>query len=181
MSDIVAAKRYADALFQLGSEKSILDQFENDFTIVREVFANNEELNTFLVHPRVTGEQKKELLAVSLKGLHTDVINTVKLLVDRHRTMLIPTIVDEFIKKVNDAKGIEVATVYSVRELTSNEKENLKRSFSKKLGKSTVEFKGEIEPSLIGGIKIRVGNTIYDGSISGRLKRIEQRIIAANI
>ena len=180
MSEIVVAKRYADALFQLALEKSILDQLMDNLEVVRDVFQNNEELNAFLLHPRVNGEQKEQLVAASFKGLHTDVVNTVKLLVQRHRTLLIPSIVEAFIKRVNEAKGIEVATVYSVRELTADEKQNLKISFAERIGKTTLEFENIIDPSLVGGIKIRVGNTIYDGSVSGKLRRIERKIAVAN-
>ena len=94
--------------------------------------------------------------------------------------MLIPFIVDAFIKNVNDAKGIEVATVYSVRELTSDEKQNLQTSFAKRIGKNTLRFENVVDPTLLGGIKIRVGNTIYDGSLSGKLHRIERKITAAH-
>ncbi len=181
MSENVIAKRYADALFQLGLEKSTLEQYVEDLTVIREVFSDNKELNTFLLHPKVNGEQKEQFIAKCLSGLHTDVVNTVKLLVERHRTTLIPSVVDAFIKYVNDAKGIEVATVYAVRELSEDEKQKLKVSFAKRLGKNTIEFKSVIDPSLIGGIKIRVGNTIYDGSISGKLHRMERKITVANI
>lgn len=181
MSEIVVAKRYADALFQLGLEKSTLDTLVNDFSVVGEVFTQNKELNAFLMHPKVNAAQKEELLLASLKGIHTDIINTVRLLVERNRTALIPFIVDAFIKNVNDAKGIEVATVYSVRELTADESQNLRTSFAKKIGKNALEFENVVDPELLGGVKIRVGNTIYDGSISGKLKRIEREITAANI
>ena len=181
MSENVVAKRYADALFQIGLEKSTLDKLEEDLILVSEVFTNNKEINTFLLHPKVNGEQKEKLLTESFKGLHTDVVNTIKLLVERHRTMLIPSIVDAFIKKVNNAKGKEIATVYSVRELKADEKQKLQVAFAKRLGKKTLEFENIVDPSLIGGIKIRVGNTIYDGTVSGKLTRIEREITAVNI
>jgi F-type H+-transporting ATPase subunit delta len=181
MSDVLAAKRYADALFQLGKEKGTLEEYGKDLRIVKEVFEDNEELYDFLLHPKVDGTQKEKLITDSLQGLHTDVVNTMKLLVQRHRTTLIPSIVDAFVERVNDALGIEVATVYSVRELTNDEKEALKVSFSKRIGKSTLEFENVIDPELMGGIKVRVGNTIYDGSLSGKLQRIERDIKVANI
>lgn len=180
MSDVVVAKRYADALFQLGQEKATLDQMENDLAVVRDVFKDNGQLNAFLAHPKVSGEQKEKLLTDSLKGLHNDVVNTVRLLVQRQRTTLIPAIVDAFIQNVNDAKGIEVATVYSVRELTDEEKQSLRTAFANRIGKNTIELENIVDPTLIGGIKIRVGNTIYDGSISGKLNRIERKIKAAD-
>ncbi|MFD1852174.1 F0F1 ATP synthase subunit delta [Oceanobacillus bengalensis] len=181
MSEQVVSKRYADALFQLGKEKLSLDKFVDEFTIVRRIFQDNEELKTFLLHPGINNVKKKQLLMEAFGGMHTDVINTLKLIVDRHRTDLIPSIIDGFLQLVNDAKGIAVATVYSVRELSNDEKLNLKMSFVKRLNKSEVHIQNVVDPSLIGGMKIRIGNTIYDGSISRKLQRIERDIVSANI
>ncbi|RLL42908.1 F0F1 ATP synthase subunit delta [Oceanobacillus piezotolerans] len=180
MSDQVVAKRYADALFVLGQEKLSLDKFVEEFKVVRQIFEDNEKLNTFLFHPGINKEQKKLLLTEAFQGMHQDVVNTLKLLVDRHRTELIPSIIDHFVQVVNDAKGIAEAYVYSVRELTGDEKVHLKAAFTKRLNKGSIQFTNIVDPTLIGGVKIRIGNTIYDGSVSGKLKRIERNIGTAN-
>ncbi|RDW22261.1 F0F1 ATP synthase subunit delta [Oceanobacillus arenosus] len=180
MSETVVAKRYAEALFQLGIEKNNLDELVTEFTTVREVFQNNQELNVFLMHPAVSGEKKKELIATSFQSLQKDVVNTLKLLIDRHRTDIIPATINQFIQLVNDAKGMVEASVYSTRALTEDEKHELELSFAKRLNKTAVTFDNKIDPTLIGGIKIRVGNTIYDGTISGKLKSIERKILTAN-
>ncbi|RDW20548.1 F0F1 ATP synthase subunit delta [Oceanobacillus chungangensis] len=180
MSETVVAKRYAEALFQLGIEKNNLDELVTEFTTVRDVFQDNKELNLFLLHPAVSSEKKKELIAGSFTNLQKDVVNTLKLLIDRHRTVIIPAIIDQFIQLVNNAKGIVEATVYSTRALSENEKRELELSFAKRLNKTAVTFDNKIDSSLIGGIKIRVGNTIYDGTISGKLKNIERKLMTAN-
>ncbi len=73
------------------------------------------------------------------------------------------------------------ATVYSVRELTDVEKTELENSFKKKFNKKSVAIENIVDPSIIGGLKIRVGNTIYDGSISGKLNRIKNRLVSQSI
>ncbi|WP_373893969.1 F0F1 ATP synthase subunit delta [Virgibacillus natechei] len=179
MSEVVAS-RYADALFQLGEDKANLEKLVEDFQIVHEVFQNNEQLHTFLTHPRINNEKKKQLLVEAFQGLSTDALNTLKLLVDRRRTEIIPSIIDHFIQLVNDAKEIAEATVYSVRELSDDERSQLETTFAKRFNKKAIKLKNVVDTSIIGGIKIRIGNTIYDGSVSGKLSRIARNIGTAN-
>ncbi len=174
------AKRYAEALFQLGIEKAVLDQFREEMLTVKEVFQQNKELYTFLTHPRIRQEDKKKVVEVPFQGLHKDIVSTLNLLVERHRVETIPAIIDHFIQLVNDAKGIAEATVYSVRELTDKERSELEFSFAKRFNRSAINLHNIVDPKMIGGIKIRVGNTIYDGSISGKLRRLERNIVSAN-
>lgn len=180
MSEAVVAKRYADALFQLGNEKQIQEQLVEEFRVVKEVFQNNKKLFTFLKHPRVNNEKKKLFLGEVFQGLSNDVVNTLKLLVERHRIGIIPSIIDHLSQMAFDAKGIAEATVYSVRELSDTEKEELASTFAKRLNKKAIKLENKVDPSIIGGIKLRMGNTIYDGTLSGKLKRIERNIVTAN-
>ncbi|GAB3789413.1 F0F1 ATP synthase subunit delta [Virgibacillus kimchii] len=180
MSEAVVAKRYADALFQLGNEKAVLDQFMEEFRTVKEVFDTNTNLITFLKHPRVHHAKKIQFLEKAFQGLSADVVNTIKLLVERQRSEIIPSIIDHFIQLVNDAKGIAVATVYSVRELNEAEQKELESSFAKRFTKNAIQFENVVDPTILGGIKIQLGNTIYDGSVSGKLRRMERNIVTAN-
>jgi F-type H+-transporting ATPase subunit delta len=176
MSEAVVAKRYADALFQLGSEKATLNDIAEELRVVNQVFQENSELNAFLMHPRVTNEKKKLFLDEVFKGVSVDVLNTLKLLVERHRIVNISQIADAFEVLVNDASGIASGKVYSVRKLSDAEKAELETSFAKRLNKSVVKLENVVDPTIIGGMKIRMGNTIYDGTISGKLRRIEQNM-----
>lgn len=179
MSEAVA-KRYAEALFELGTEKLILDKMVKEFGVVRDVFEEDEQLVKFLTHPKVNNAKKNDLIDQAFKGFEKDVVNTVKLLVERHHTVNIPYIISLLEQLVNDAKGIAEATVYSVRELSNDENLKIKQTFVQRLNKNEIRIKNIIDPSLIGGMRIRIGNTIYDGSISGKLRRIERSIGKAN-
>lgn len=180
MSEAVVAKRYADALFQLGNEKQTQDKLVEEFLVVKEVFQENQKLIAFLKHPRVQNVEKKQFLEEVFHGFSIDVINTLKLLIDRHRVEIIPSIVEHLNHLANDAKGIAEATAYSVRALSDAELEELAQTFAKRLNKKAIKLENKVDPSLIGGVKIRMGNTIYDGSLSAKLKRIEQNIVSTN-
>lgn len=181
MSEAVVAKRYADALFQLASEKATLNDVLEELRVVRQVFNENSELQAFLAHPRVSNDKKRAFLDEVFQGVSTDVLNTLKLLVERHRLGGISEVVNAYETLVNEASGIAQGIVYSVRELSDAEKTELEKSFAKRLNKAVVKLENVVDPKVVGGVKIRMGNTIYDGSISGKLRRIEQNIKLANI
>ncbi|MFD2044428.1 F0F1 ATP synthase subunit delta [Ornithinibacillus salinisoli] len=176
MSEAVVAKRYADALFQLGQDKSTLDNLLEEFRVVQHVFQNDSQLNIFLKHPRVNNAKKKQFLENAFQGLSTEVLNTLKLLVDRGRSEIVPAIINHFTQMVNDAKGIAEGKVYSVRELSDTEKTELENTFAKRFNKQKINLENVVDPSLLGGVKIRMGNTIIDGTISGKLRSFERNL-----
>lgn len=181
MSEAVVAKRYADALFQLGSEKATLSTFVEELDVVKQVFQDNSELNALLSHPRVTKDRKKQFIGEVFKGVSSDVLNTLKLLVERQRVGIVSEVVEAFVELVNESSGIAQGKVYSVRKLSDAEKTELENSFAKRLNKKMIKLENVVDPSIVGGVKIRMGNTIYDGTVSGKLRRIEQNIKLANI
>src|SRR5690625_1184477 len=125
MSEAVVAKRYAEALFQLGEEKNLLDQYAEEFRTVQEVLQTHDELLTYLQHPQMNKQQKKQFIQNIFKALHRDIVHTIQLLVERKRLNIASSMIDHFIQLVNDAKGVAEATVYSVRKLSDEEREAL--------------------------------------------------------
>jgi F-type H+-transporting ATPase subunit delta len=178
MSNGIVAKRYAVALFQLAKEQNTIDQFEKELLIVKEVFTTNKDLIDVLNHPKVTNETKKSIVKEAFASLTQQVVNTLLLLVDRHRVDIVTDVVDYFVKNANEARGTEDAIVYSVRPLTEAELTSISTSFAKKIGKTSLRLQNVVDKTLLGGVKLRIGNRIYDGSISGKLERIERQLVA---
>ncbi|UOR11259.1 F0F1 ATP synthase subunit delta [Halobacillus amylolyticus] len=179
MSDnTIIAKRYATALFQLGQEQSKLDVIETELRALRVIFKGNKGLVQFLKHPRLTVDEKKQLLNDSLKDFSKETLHTLMLLIDRHREEIMIDMIDHFILKMNDLKGIADATVYSVNELSDVEKQRISATFAPKVGKRSLNLTNVIDTSIIGGIRLRVGNRIFDGSVSGKLSRIERQLVS---
>src|SRR5699024_3975622 len=173
MSETVVAKRYADALFQLATEKGIDEKLISELQTVKEVFLAEKQVNDFLNHPRVTNEQKLQLIDASFAQLDKYVQNTLKLLVERHRVNVIPLIVDEYENLYNESRNIAVATVYSTRALTDDEKAKLENSFKTRFNKEQITIEKEVEPSIINGKKKRRGNKNYRNYIKGNIRHIQ--------
>jgi F-type H+-transporting ATPase subunit delta len=178
MSNELVAKRYANALFELASEQNLVETVEHDLQVVKKEYVENHELNKFLQHPAITKESKKSVLSETFAQISETVLNLVCLLVDKHRLSIIPGLVTEYVNIANESRNIADATVYSVNALSQEELDKIGAIFASKLGKSSLRVTNEIDPSLIGGYKVRIGNRIFDGSIKNKLVRIERELIA---
>ncbi|RSD27130.1 F0F1 ATP synthase subunit delta [Mesobacillus subterraneus] len=177
MSNSTVAKRYALALFQLASEKQVLAQVEEELRTVKEVVVNNPELMAFLKSPKLPNEKKKEVLTNAFGLVSTYVLNTLMILVDRHREDQITDVADQFIALANDAKGIAEAKVYSVQPLTAEQAGALSAAFAPQVGKSALQIENIVDSNLLGGVKLRIGNRIFDGSLQGKLDRLERKLL----
>jgi F-type H+-transporting ATPase subunit delta len=174
----VVAKRYALALFQIAKEKESIDQFAEELRVVKQVFTENSDLLQVLAHPKVSLENKKAMLKEAFASLTTEVLNTLLLLVENKRINIVNELQDRYVQLANEEQGTEDAKVYSVRPLKDEELKALSEVFAKKIGKQSLRLENIIDQSLIGGIKLRIGNRIYDGSVSGKLERIERELVA---
>jgi F-type H+-transporting ATPase subunit delta len=177
MSNSTVAKRYALALFQIASEKQVLAEVEQELRTVKEVVKNNPELTVFLKSPKLSNEKKKELLNQAFGSASTYVRNTLMILVDRHREDQIAEVADEFINLANDAKGIAEAKVYSVQPLSAEQAEAISAAFAPQVGKQTLQIENIVDSNLLGGVKLRIGNRIFDGSLRGKLDRLERKLL----
>ncbi|WP_428910100.1 F0F1 ATP synthase subunit delta [Niallia sp. Krafla_26] len=177
MSSPAIANRYAFALFQVAKEQKLLDQLEDELRVVREVFNQNKDFNTLLSSPKLSKDKKKQLFQNVFSKANPFLQNTFKLLVDRGREGLIAQIADHFIGLADSEKGIAEATVTSTRPLTEEETKALSVAFAKKLNKKDLRIENKVDSNLLGGIKLRIGNRIYDGSLKGKLERLERQLL----
>lgn len=99
-------------------------------------------------------------------------------MVERGRGENIIAMIDQFKKLAYEEQGMAVAYVYSVKPLSDEYKEVISKEFAKKVGKNTLLIENIIDEDLIGGLKIRIGDRIYDGSIKGQLDRLQRQITA---
>ncbi|GLB59055.1 F0F1 ATP synthase subunit delta [Cytobacillus sp. NCCP-133] len=177
MTGSTVARRYALALFQLANEHQLLDQMEEELRAVKEVVNHNQELKIVLKSPKLPIEKKKEILKGAFASVNIYVLNTLMILIERHREDHISDVADHFISLANDKKGIAEAKVYSVRPLSEAEKETLSESFAAKVGKKSLRIDNIVDTNLLGGIKLRIGNRIFDGSLRGKLERLERQLL----
>jgi len=176
MSDIVVAKRYAKALFEVAREKGIIAQVEQELKSVVDAIQGSAELQQVLKHPKVGAAAKGELIRSAFSShVSEPVLNTLLLLIERRRENILTVLHADYVQIASEALGQADAKVYTPIAITPEQEQEIAAEFSKITGK-TVRVETIIDRSLIGGIKVRIGDRLYDGSLSGKLDRLHKSL-----
>lgn len=175
MSAVV--QRYAAALADVAAERKIGDVVRRDLDAFAETFSSVADLRNALESPALNAEVKRRViedLAVAMK-LDSAVRNFIFLLVDHRRTELLPEIQQAFREELNARLGIVEAEVTSARELSAGEKKELTSVLEQRTGKK-IEAQFQEDSALLGGAIVRLGSTIYDGSVRDQLNRLREQL-----
>ena len=174
--DAVVAKRYAKALFELASSGGNVSEIEAGLKLVVEILNQNEDAVKVLSSPNVALE-KKAALVESTFGAQVPalVLNTIQLIIVRGRQSLIADTYEAFVKIAGDALGQAHAVVYSAKQLSDEELAGLSAQFGQIEGKKIVATQ-VVAPELLGGVQVRIGDRLYDGSLSGKLERLQKSL-----
>lgn len=172
-----ASERYALALFEIAKKHGASVEVEMDLREVQKAFAANPELLELFSSPKLEATEKKAVITKLFGQANVYVVNTLQLLSDRKRLKEISSIVDDYIRLDNADKGIEDAKVYSVSPLTEEQRASISSVFAKKIGKEALRIENIIDPSLIGGLRLQIGNRIFDSSVSAKLERLQRQLI----
>jgi F-type H+-transporting ATPase subunit delta len=141
------------------------------------LLAESIELRRVWENPAVPAEQKRKLLdaIVHREGIERHVRNLVAVLIDHRRIPFLPRITEQLEKELDARLGFAEAQITSARELGESEKRGLEAQIQKLTGKK-VRSRFGLDASLLGGAVVRVGSTVYDGSVKGQLQRIKEAI-----
>jgi F-type H+-transporting ATPase subunit delta len=148
-------------------------EVETDLQAIVQSIADHSDLQKLLSHPNIDSKKKTELLTTLFQGKVSDaVLNTVSLLVQRRREGILSQLLTDYVKIANEALGQAKAIVSTPIALSDQELQHIAASFSQLTGKK-IQVQQVIEPSLLGGIQVRIGDRLYDGSLSGKLQRLQ--------
>ncbi|SDI04081.1 ATP synthase F1 subcomplex delta subunit [Alteribacillus persepolensis] len=173
-----AANRYAGALFDLAKEKGVLEDTRAELETVKNVFQDNEQLLALLHHPKVSHEKKEQLLREGFAGASELVQNMLLLLLEKDRIDNIVLVAESFQQLADEEQKVGHAVVSTVKPLSESERTLISEKFAKKVGKDTLYIENQIDPQLVGGIKVQIGDTIFDGSVKGQLNRMERELVS---
>lgn len=168
------ARAFADVVFDQGLDAArAVAALRNIATLFQESI----ELRRVWENPAVPADQKRKLLDAMVKreGMEKPVRNLIAVLIDHRRLPFLPRIVEQLEKELDDRLGFAEAQISSARELGDPERRVLESQLAKVTGKKVRAHYG-LDPSLLGGAVIRVGSTIYDGSVKGQLEKIKEAI-----
>ncbi|QDQ01279.1 F0F1 ATP synthase subunit delta [Lysinibacillus fusiformis] len=177
MSNSTVAKRYAQALFELAQQKNILAEVGSDLSELTKVVKESPDFLTLLSAPKFSIERKKQLVATIFAGATPEFLHTIQLLVEKKRVNEVTLIADAYAELAAQAQGSADATVFSTRALSAEESAKISATFAKLVGKQSLNITNEIDPSLLGGIRVQIGNHIYDSSVVNKLERLKRELI----
>lgn len=171
------ATRYAKALIELAIEESKVYEYQSQMKFVYSVVKENEDLVNFLKHNSIKDKDKKGLVEKILKeNVDVNVLHFIYLLIDKKRINYLSQICREFNSECNNYRGIFEGVIYSTEMLSLEKVKKLEESVSLKLN-NKVELSNSLDPSLIGGIKIVVNDTVFDNSVVNRINSLRQELI----
>lgn len=177
MLDKSVAITFVNALLEVAAKKGQFEQIEKDLDLVCDVITRHEDFKKVLLHPSVTRNDKKDLIkkvfGEPVSGLMRNFLN---LLVDRRKELVLESIPDVYKKTIDEKKGVLRAKVQTVIPITGDRLNNLKKRLAKITGKS-VEIEVVKDPQILGGMVIRIGNNMIDGSVASRLKNLKARLL----
>jgi F-type H+-transporting ATPase subunit delta len=169
------ASALADIAFEQGAATPALKQFD-DFLAA---YASSAELRNFLASPAVTrGEKHAVIEKISARlGTSRIVRNFLLVVIDHQRTQMLPEIAETFREVIRQRQGIAEAEISSAVELSAGQKKQFSQTLESMTGKK-IEPRFLLEPALLGGVIVRIGSTIYDGSLRSRLNTLRVRLAA---
>ncbi len=173
----VVAERYAAALADVAVEHKNSETIKRNLAAFVEAFSSIAELRNALESPALNAEVKRKVIAevAGKLGLDDAVRNFIYLVVDHRRTEILPEMEEAFLSELNERLGIVDAEVTSAHELNDDEKRQLRTVLEQRTGKK-VEARFQIDGALLGGAVVRLGSTIYDGSVRDQLKRLREQL-----
>jgi F-type H+-transporting ATPase subunit delta len=172
------AQVYARSLFEVAKEQGKLDEIREQLDQFAEALEENRELQVFFFSPYFSTEEKKEQLKGALDGADEILLNFLELLLEKHRMPLVFRVRRAFQDLWERENKLLQVQVTSAIELDPSVIEQI----GERVGEQTdrkVELSAEVDPDILGGIVLRVGNSILDASIRNRLEKLRRQVAKA--
>ncbi len=167
-----AALRYAKATLNLAKEKGLAKEINNDMLLIDKTIEENHDLLNMLKSPIIKSAVKKSILTKLFEGkVNVISLGLIRLLIENKRLPLLPLVAVEYTVIYDFLKGVEIAHVTSAVPLNKDLENRILKKVREMSGKD-ISLKNIIDPSIIGGFILRVGDKQYDSSISSRLNQL---------
>jgi F-type H+-transporting ATPase subunit delta len=174
MADSRAASRYVKSLLGLAIEKNVLDEVHQDMLLFSRVVDENRSFGLMLKNPIIRHDKKRDILEQLFKGKVNPITMAIfDILTRKNREPLLPTIAREFHNSYNLYKGIGKATVITAVPLDNHLRNELLGMVKKISERTEVELIEKVDPSLIGGFVLNVGDRQIDSSLKSKLKALK--------
>jgi F-type H+-transporting ATPase subunit delta len=172
------AQVYSRALFEVASEQDMLDRVHDELGAFADAMAENRELMAFFFSPYFSAKEKKEGLERAVTGASPAITNFLQALIERHRMPAIFRIRNEFNVLWDEARKLLPVQIISAIALDENEVRSLGERIGRQVDRQ-VQVSADVDPDILGGVVLRVGNVILDASIRNRLEQLRKQVAQA--
>lgn len=177
MSESRASSRYAKALIELSLEQGVLEEVHNDMQMIDQVVSENRALELMLSSPIVPHIRKFAVLNEIFKARVSPITFTIiKIITDKNREALLPGIAQEFHKLYNLHKQIQVAQITTTIPMVESERQEFLR-VARQIANKQIELREKVDPALIGGFVLQIGDTQIDQSVKSKLQRLKYQFV----
>ena len=168
------AKRYATALFDLASETDDISSLEKNVETLTQAIDESPDLNSLISSPIYSRDQQKNAIGAIAKkmGVSAVMINALSLMAEKRRLFVVPTFLSVLNDLISESKNEITAEVVSAQSLSKGQVEKLGKSLKNNFGKD-VKINATIDPTLIGGIVVKVGSRMIDTTIRAKLNSLQ--------
>lgn len=174
MSDIRVASRYSKSLIELANEKGILKQVHQDMLLFSSVVSQNRDFQLMLTNPVIKSDKKLKVINSIFAGkVQKMTLMFFNLVAQKSREAVLLSMTSEFERQYNEVKGIQVATVVSAVPFAPAQRDALIKQLTLETGK-IIQLKESVDPSLIGGFVLRVGDKQIDSSVKNSLRKLRK-------
>jgi F-type H+-transporting ATPase subunit delta len=174
-----SSKWHAQAVFEIALENNELERWQSDLKIMGERLADP-RLTSLLENPKVPFSEKKQVLETVLAGIGPLAMNLAFLLVAKNRLGMLADIIVEYGHLVDAHQGREHAEVTTAVSLEEREKQMIDTKLGEALQKEVV-VSTRVDPEIVGGMVVRIGDQLIDGSIHARLQSLKRSLIEAEV
>lgn len=172
------ARRYAEALYEAAKDAGLPREIGEQLEQLLRVLKTDRELDLAFRSPALTASRRRQLLEECFQGeLHPFVLNLCQLLWTKGRENSLPSVVTAYRQLLRKDEGLLTAEVVSASNLTEEQLAPLRQALEKRFGQPVI-IEMKVDRSLLGGVRVRVGNTVLDGSVRGHLQALRERMLS---
>jgi F-type H+-transporting ATPase subunit delta len=177
MIDTTAAKRYAKSFLLASVAKNIVEEVEDQLLQIKKAYQTSDRVRAFMTNPRIPNRAKIDAVKKMFEGKVDPLVSAfMQLLVKRHRFNLVPAIAEAFDEMADAYRGVVRVEVRTFSPLKEAQRQTLQAQLVRIVKGAKVDMQIHEDPSLMGGMWVRIGDTLIDGSVANKLKTLRERL-----
>jgi ATP synthase F1 delta subunit len=172
---MINVNEYAKALFELTEEMGTTERVREDVIAARAVFAENPDYAGLLDTPALKKDERVRLVGEAFSSLDEMLVNLIKLVCEKRESYAINKLFEAYLERYDETRGIERVVAITALAMSDEQLISLKKKLEG-ITKKTVFVKNEVDPAILGGVKLRYMGRQLDGSLKSRLDTFEKKL-----